>query len=1246
MIFNLNWIPEIKYRTEKVLNPFNLNKSEKFIERKIKSGEIQQSNETLFYTLLLIYQTDQLDLIDKESLKNYLLDLKEKEGGFKSNQDNDCADVWSTFFCIASLKLLGVSNFIEEKDIKFIKNLQSLNSGGDGGFFHCSSKACEDNCFGNTSMKSTFYALSTLALVKQLNKINQKAVQDYLKKKPSDDLERIFQMLSLKILNKNEKIDLGKQSSIISIWSIPEGGDRTFPSIKITFWTIICLGLIKKLNLIDFGSMFDFLRIMQQDSGGFTEQYTGLSSQAPNLLDSSLALISIYYVWERLVDLIENDLLKRAQEDSIIYFSNLSIYYSVSSKLVKNIANWLIKKDLISGKIFNIESKFQEYFKEQNAITQNIIEEIIKVIKSNPLKAEIDLNEFSKRFGFSNSLERVKLVVNDLIIKEFLKGKIKSTKKKYSLYDYLVLEEYIEISEPVPYEKIKKQKNKIRRVTKDLLTLSPTLKLLVQKSSKIIESMIEQEKISEAQDRLNKTVEIANLRINSLDNLMDSAKSNKQYPIPDILLNDYEKNWPEEKSSLKKYISSLKSSLEQKIKDKEEFIIKRAKQAEDDMALRNLITLKKEQIIQKLDQNQDKIRDFFLENFTDHEAVYKLLKSGNEFIESLDSKLNSEIKKTNDAFNFNTLLESVDKIKKNWINVREKAKKILDNYEEIIKNRETLQKFIIDKRKELKELIEGFNERITALLGEDKLEESSNLLKESINGFNKALSDKYEIFNKKISMINDEVEEFPDFSNDIIHDYNQALKDEESKWNEFLSSLKNNLNSKLEIESRDELQQKIENGIEDIKKTIEKMDNIVSQLIQNEKFSDSENNINEFYSEISLKIKKYNQEFESFINTASKKFGTFEETVSKLIQNWIDFKEKLETNLDELKKELLIKLDKGNSEYKEDEIYERIEKEMSKLDNELNKLELKYNLILKSRKNLEENEAKFEAEHSEIIESLNKFNSEIKNSIRYAAKKFTFFNGRKEDIDSYWETTKRGAEKKIKSIQSKISDDFFIKNVQFIVSAFKGKRIEISYLSKVMKIKPSPLKLKLITLISNSKLDGELDSGNDTFMLTDGVVHEGVPLKDLELTEEELAEDEDEIIRREILKMRYLMVIHYRVGASVYSRKLGHWKMDSDMIGGFLTAMQDFSAEIKKKNIPMKRMEYKEFEILIEQGKYVFAALFIDQKESEWLRKKLISYVKKFEKYFESGLKQWRGELATFSNSGFLVDEVFELYRV
>ena len=192
-----------------------------------------------------------------------------------------------------------------------------------------------------------------------------------------------------------------------------------------------------------------------------------------------------------------------------------------------------------------------------------------------------------------------------------------------------------------------------------------------------------------------------------------------------------------------------------------------------------------------------------------------------------------------------------------------------------------------------------------------------------------------------------------------------------------------------------------------------------------------------------------------------------------------------------------------------------------------------------------------------------------------------------------------------------------------------------------------PLKLKLINLISNSKLVGELDSSNDTLILKDTMPQDKFYTKRKKAVQvEDTEEEEIDPIKEDLLSLRYLMVIHNEVGATVYNRKLGAWQMDSDLIGGFLTAMQDFSLEIKKQRIPIERMEYKEFEIMLEQGKYVLVALFIDGKGSDWLRNKQQLYVKKFEKYFESNLKHWKGELTFFNNSGFLVDEVFELYRV
>ena len=181
-------------------------------------------------------------------------------------------------------------------------------------------------------------------------------------------------------------------------------------------------------------------------------------------------------------------------------------------------------------------------------------------------------------------------------------------------------------------------------------------------------------------------------------------------------------------------------------------------------------------------------------------------------------------------------------------------------------------------------------------------------------------------------------------------------------------------------------------------------------------------------------------------------------------------------------------------------------------------------------------------------------------------------------------------------------------------------------------------------MISNSKLIGELDSSNNTLSLLDAPLPDQFSFKKSS-TKEKLKKETDPT-KRGILSLRYIIVVHTQVGATIYNRKLGDWQMEADLIGGFLSAIQDFSLEIKKKQIPIEKMAYKEFEIMLEQGNYVLTALFIDGKGSEWIREKQKLFVKKFEKYYESNLKNWKGELTHFSNAGYLVDEVFELYRV
>ena len=74
-------------------------------------------------------------------------------------------------------------------------------------------------------------------------------------------------------------------------------------------------------------------------------------------------------------------------------------------------------------------------------------------------------------------------------------------------------------------------------------------------------------------------------------------------------------------------------------------------------------------------------------------------------------------------------------------------------------------------------------------------------------------------------------------------------------------------------------------------------------------------------------------------------------------------------------------------------------------------------------------------------------------------------------------------------------------------------------------------------------------------------------------------------------------------------------------------------------------MAYKGFEILLNQGDSIFAALIFDGATSEWREKQLALFTKEFEREFHENLKAWTGELNQFKSAGLMIDRIFELFR-
>ncbi|MFX1452572.1 MAG: hypothetical protein ACFFCM_17170, partial [Promethearchaeota archaeon] len=124
--------------------------------------------------------------------------------------------------------------------------------------------------------------------------------------------------------------------------------------------------------------------------------------------------------------------------------------------------------------------------------------------------------------------------------------------------------------------------------------------------------------------------------------------------------------------------------------------------------------------------------------------------------------------------------------------------------------------------------------------------------------------------------------------------------------------------------------------------------------------------------------------------------------------------------------------------------------------------------------------------------------------------------------------------------------------------------------------------------------------------------------------------------------LTHLMVIVKSSGVVLTAYSFIDEELDGDLIGGFLTAIQSFGLEISKKETPMKRLSYHDFEIEIEDGKYVRIALILLGEPTPLITQELFEFCKRFELKFESILQDFQGNISEFEKeTPSLINEIF-----
>jgi DNA-binding transcriptional ArsR family regulator len=164
-----------------------------------------------------------------------------------------------------------------------------------------------------------------------------------------------------------------------------------------------------------------------------------------------------------------------------------------------------------------------------------------------------------------------------------------------------------------------------------------------------------------------------------------------------------------------------------------------------------------------------------------------------------------------------------------------------------------------------------------------------------------------------------------------------------------------------------------------------------------------------------------------------------------------------------------------------------------------------------------------------------------------------------------------------------------------------------------------------------------IDNFNETFNEQETqITHFKSLLANLEKYNLELIE---KIIRKILV---HIIIIDKKSGLCLFNSNFQKAKADIDIMSGFLTAIQQFGAEFTQETTSVRKIEYHGFEINLENGQCIRAALILNGAAPEVLRKNLTTFTKEFEEKYTALVQQFRGDVTVFRDSQKLIEKYFQ----
>ncbi len=1304
MLNKIPWLSDIKEPKSQLNIPIDTITLYKFIKSMQSPEGFCNSLEEMFWALVGLIKLGKSSEINQKALISHVLKHRMGSGGFTSKIEGELADIESTFYAIGLLYMAGlfaedvsIESFCPECGQRQLFKTQvcfNCNASLTPDLTHCAicnkplqsppvagvkwvtlCETCQSGFLQDleyiqnvqkqgfkeegkkVSYKTAFFTLNTLMILDSFeNIINLKKLSEFLQKNQYPlEVERIFQILCYYLLKNEEKIDLLPFLGNLTSFQHKDSGfglDKKTPGISDTFWSVLPFFLMKKIDLVQLGPIHQFVSGLRRESdGGYAEKIMDTRS---NLVSTIQAYLTFMIISDYLNEQIEEAILKAAISVNKIYLAPLGEKNFVSSDFVEGIAYHLLSKTWFVGKILDQLDFFQGYLEKSNILTQKIGKGLISIAGK---QSEISLSEFGKNLEIANAEERVKTVIIDFLANKFLEGEIRKGKKGFVFQEVRLPRKFIFLENEVPVEAIFKEKAQVSPKREFIETQYHQLLDFIKIIEEEVLKLIEKGEPDEARKKLE--LEHSNF-FNKLEdyekNLTEIPSEFKYLDFKDIMM-DFFREWPIKKQSLTLYLNKIEGKLINKIEEKEKFKAHDALLSKEQRIIENFDDYLRI-FSDKIELLTNNFKTSYQQQYTNPESANTQITQINENISAFSQDLSEKKAQLEGSLEISQKPEKINKgldllnSKINFLReIAAEASKISALRENFPKQSEESIKIFKENLAKSQVII---NEKIESK-NFDLASKELEIQDENFKNFKATMRSQLET---TIKQQKDSLAHFTVAFDDLRTQLNVGLNQLETEWTTQKEELISKSLVQTELFKKTQLKNKMKEFTQKETEKFEALKTNTEKLIKQENVQEAKSKIELAISEFGQVSTKFENEINESIKEITKQFKNFKKAMAEIIMEWNKDQNFIQQSIQTL-------LDQTASLFADKELL----KQKSNLERIIKNQKLLISkdfsaFIPQYREAMEKNNLL--NQELQLIDSLKNIETNLKKGTvqatqfhRENSKKYVEFSNLVKTQMESWQKESTAITNSLEKIESNITENILIRKIYFTVKAFQGYKVELKYLAKTLNLKPAQLKDKLVYLLSNAKLEGNLDSMSDmltlstlkpigeaTLVFLQAIEKEVGQVLQIDFLKKEAIPKEMEDKKQYLLQLRYLLVIHRSVGATIFHRQFGTWVLNPDLISGFLTAIQSFGSEIKSETAPIRKMSYKGFEILLNQGELIFAALIVDGNTSEWLEQKLAAFTKEFEKEFHSNLKSWSGELTQFKSAGLMVDRTFELFRV